>query len=167
MEPGHSQMITVLLAVLCSVLMLVGLISVLVPILPGIPLAWLGLFIYAIGTGFERISILAVIIFFVLMALVMAIDFLAPMLGAKKYEASKYGILGAVLGLIVGIIVFGFWGIIIGPFVGAFSFELMAKRQLKGAFKSAIGTFVGFIAGTLMKVIFILIMSGFFIASWF
>ena len=82
-------------------------------------------------------------------------------------EASKYGIVGAFLGLIVGIIIFGFWGIIIGLFIGAFSLELMAKRQLKGAFKSAIGTSVGFIAGTLMKVIFILIMSGFFIASWF
>ena len=139
-------MTTVLLAVLCSVLMLVGLIGVFAPVLPGIPLAWLGLFIYAIGTGFERISILTVIVLFVLMVLVMAVDFLAPMLGAKKYKASKYGIVGAFLGLIVGIIVFGFWGIIIGPFVGAFSFELMAKRQLKGAFKSAIGTFVGFIA---------------------
>jgi len=160
-------MITVLLAVLCSVLMLVGLIGVFAPILPGIPLAWLGLFIYAIGTGFERISILTVIVFFVLMALVMVIDFLAPMLGAKKYKASKYGIVGAFLGLIVGIIVFGFWGIIIGPFVGAFSLEFMVKRQLRGAFKSAIGAFVGFVAGTLMKVIFILIMSGFFIASWF
>jgi len=160
-------MSTVLLAILGSVLMVVGLIGVFAPILPGIPLAWLGLFVYAIGTGFERISIPTVIVFFVLMILIMAIDFLAPMLGAKKFQASKYGILGAFLGLIVGIIVFGFWGIILGPFIGAFSVELMVRRQPKGAFKSAVGTFVGFIAGTLIKVIFILIMSGFLIASWF
>lgn len=160
-------MITVLLAVLCSVLIIIGLVGIFLPILPGIPLAWLGLFIYAIGTRFERISVLTVIVFLVLMILVMVIDFLAPMLGAKKYEASKYGIVGAFLGSIVGIIVFGFWGIIIGPFVGAFCLELLAKRQLRGALKSAVGTFVGFIASTLMKVIFILIMSGFFIASWF
>ena len=160
-------MSTVLLAILCSVLVVVGLIGVFAPILPGIPLAWLGLFIYAIGTGFERISIAAVIIFFILMAVVTVLDFLAPMLGAKKYKASKYGILGAFLGLIVGIIIFGFWGIILGPFIGAFSVELIVRRQPKGAFKSAVGTFVGFIAGALMKVIFILIMSGFFIASWF
>ncbi len=160
-------MITVLLAVLCSVLMLVGLIGVFAPILPGIPLAWLGLFIYAIGTGFERISILTIVVFFVLMALVMVIDFLAPMLGAKKYEASKYGVFGAFLGLMVGIIVFGFWGIILGPLIGAFSMELIARKPPKGAFKSAIGTFVGFIVGTLIKVVFLLVMSGFFIASWF
>lgn len=160
-------MSTVLFAILCSVLMVVGLIGVFLPVLPGIPLAWLGLFIYAIGTGFERISIPTVIILFVLMVLIMLIDFLAPMLGAKKFRGSKYGILGAFIGLIVGIIAFGFWGIIIGPFIGAFGFELIAKRQPKDAFGPAVGTFVGFVAGTLMKAIFILIMSGFFVASWF
>lgn len=158
---------TVLYAIICSILLLVGLIGVFAPVLPGIPLAWLGLFIYAIGTGFERISIITIVIFSVLTVLIMLIDFLAPMLGAKKYKASKYGILGAFLGLIVGVIIFGFWGIILGPFIGAFIFELIAKRQMKVAFKSAVGTLVGFIAGALIKVIFILIMSGFFIASLF
>jgi len=147
--------------------MIVGLVGVFAPILPGIPLAWLGLFIYAIGTGFERISITLVIVFFILMVLIMVIDFIAPMLGAKKYKASKYGILGAFIGLIAGIIIFGFWGIILGPFIGAFSIELIAKRQPKGALKAATGTFIGFLAGTLLKVIFILIMGGFFISSWF
>ncbi|MFC1897102.1 DUF456 domain-containing protein [Chloroflexota bacterium] len=158
---------TVLWAILCSVLILAGLIGVFVPILPGIPLAWLGFFIYAIGTGFERISISLVIVFFVLMVLITITDFLAPMLGAKKFKASKYGVFGAFLGLMVGIIVFGFWGIILGPLIGAFSMELIARKPPKGAFKSAIGAFVGFIAGTLLKVIFLLVMSGFFITSWF
>ena len=158
---------TVLLAVLCSVLILVGLIGVFAPILPGIPLAWLGLFIYAIGTGFERISILTIVVFFILMVIIMVLDFFAPMLGAKKYKASKYGIIGAFIGLIVGILIFGFWGIILGPFIGAFVVELIVRRRIKGALKSAFGTFVGFIVSALIKVIFILIISGFFIASWF
>ena len=158
---------TVLLAILCSVLILVGLIGVFAPILPGIPLAWLGLFIYAIGTGFERISILTIVVFFILMVIIMVLDFFAPMLGAKKYKASKYGIIGAFIGLIVGILIFGFWGIILGPFIGAFVVELIARRRIKGALKSAFGTFVGFIVSALIKVIFILIISGFFIASWF
>ena len=97
----------------------------------------------------------------------MAVDFIAPILGAKKYKASKYGMLGAFLGLIVGLIMFSFWGIILGPFIGALAFELIARRQVKIAFGVAFGTLVGFIAGTLVKVTFILIMSGFFIASLF
>jgi len=158
---------TVLFAVLGSFLILVGLIGVFVPLIPGIPLAWLGLFVYAIGTGFERISLLTVVVFFVLMVIIVVLDFLAPVLGARKYRASRYGILGAFLGLVGGIILFGFWGIILGPFIGAFSAELVVKRQARGALKSAVGTFIGFVVGSLMKVIFILIMSGFFIASWF
>ena len=158
---------TVLLAILCSVLMVVAIVGVFVPVIPGVPLAWLGLFIYAIGTGFERISVATIVVFSVLTVLIMLIDFLAPMLGAKIYEASRYGILGAFIGLIVGLIVFSFWGIIIGPFIGAFIAELIVKRRPKGAFKSAAGTLVGFIASTLIKTIYILIMIGFFIASWF
>ena len=52
-----------LYAAICSLLMLVGLVGVFAPILPGIPVAWLGFFIYAIGTGFERISVVTVIVF--------------------------------------------------------------------------------------------------------
>ncbi len=160
-------MSAVLLAILGSLLMISGLIGVFLPILPGIPLAWLGLFIYAIGTGFDRISLVTVIVFFVLMVLIMILDFFAPIFGARKYKASKYGIMGAFIGVIAGTIIFGFWGIILGPFIGAFTMELIAKRQPEGAFKAAMGTFIGFIVGALLKVIFILIMGGFFIASWF
>lgn len=162
-----STMELAIYAVICSLLMLVGLIGVFAPILPGIPLAWLGLFIYAIGTGFERISVTTIIVFAAITALILLLDFLAPILGAKKFQASKYGVLGAFLGLIVGVIFFNVWGIIIGPFLGAFLFEFIAKRQAKGAFKAALGTFIGYIVGALVKVIFICIMAGFFIASLF
>jgi len=147
--------------------MVVAIVGIFVPMIPGIPVAWLGLFIYAVGTGFERVSAAAVIVFFIIAALIMAIDFLAPMLGAKRYQASKFGILGAFLGLIAGILTLSFWGIIIGPFLGALALELIAKRQLNVAFKSALGAFMGFLVGTLMKTIFVLIMLGVFIASWF
>jgi uncharacterized protein YqgC (DUF456 family) len=158
---------TILLTILSSILMVVGLIGVVLPVLPGVPLAWLGLFIYALGTGFDRISIATVVIFFILMLLTLTFDLLAPMLGAKKYRASIYGLIGVFLGFIVGIIVFGFWGIIFGPFAGALFGELIARRKPGQAFKSAFGTIVGFIAGTLFKIIVVLIMIGFFIVSLF
>ena len=137
------------------------------PVLPGIPLAWLGLFIYAFATGFEKISVTLIIIFFVLMILTLVLDFLAPLLGAKKYRASKLGVVGAFLGTILGIFVLGFWGIIFGPLTGAFLGELIVSRRPKHAFGTAIGAFVGLLAGSLIKLILILIMAGFFIASFF
>lgn len=153
--------------ILCSILMVVGLLGVILPVLPGVPLAWLGLFIYALVTGFERISVATIVIFFVLMVLALVLDFVAPMLGAKKYQASKFGVIGAFLGFVVGIFVLGFWGIILGPLFGAFLGELIARGRPKQALGSALGAFLGFIAGTLFKVVLILVMAGFFIASLF
>ena len=157
----------ILVIILSFLLMLVGLAGVVLPILPGIPLAWLGLFIYAIVTGFESISITTVVVFFVLTVLALLIDFLAPMLGAKKYKATKWGVFGSFVGLMVGIIFLGFWGIIIGPFVGAFLAEFLARRQFNIALKTAIGTVIGFLAGTMLKIILIFIMMGFLITALF
>jgi uncharacterized protein YqgC (DUF456 family) len=159
-------MITVILAIICSMLILIGLLGVILPILPGIPLSWLGLFIYAVGTGFERISVTTVVVFFVLMLVSLAIDFFAPMLGAKKYKSSKLGVFGAFVGITVGIF-FGIWGIILGPFIGALLGELISGKDTKQAFSSAWGTFIGMLLGSLLKMIIILVMAGFFIASLF
>lgn len=113
-------MVTTVLIILCSILLIVGLLGVILPVLPGIPLAWLGLFIYAIGTGFERISITTIVIFFIVTVLMLVLDFIAPMVGAKKYRASKIGIFGAFLGFIAGIFVLGFWGLILGPLLARY-----------------------------------------------
>jgi uncharacterized protein YqgC (DUF456 family) len=152
---------------ICSILMLAGLLGVILPVLPGVPLAWLGLFLYALGTGFKNVSVVTVIVFFTLMVLTLVIDFLAPAMGARKFWASKLGIIGAFLGSIVGIILLGFWGIILGPLAGAFLGELIARGKPKQALGSALGTFVGFVAGSLFKIVLILIMAGIFIASLF
>jgi uncharacterized protein YqgC (DUF456 family) len=153
--------------IVCSILLVAGLGGAIVPALPGVPLAWLGLFIYALATGFERISIAAIVVFFVLMLFTLILDITAPLLGAKKYRASKFGIIGAFLGFVVGIFVLGLWGIILGPLLGAFLGELIARGKPKQALGSALGTFLGFIAGTLFKTVLVLVMVGFFIASFF
>jgi uncharacterized protein YqgC (DUF456 family) len=158
---------TVIFAIICAILMLVGLVGVVMPYLPGIPVAWLGLFIYAIGTDWERISVTTIIVFAAITVFALLLDFIAPLLGAKKYKASKWGIIGASIGLFLGIIIFQMWGIIIGPLLGAFIGELIAKKPAGQAFKSALGTFVGFIFGSLMKIVLILVMAGFFIVSLF
>lgn len=157
----------ILSAVICAILMLIGLIGSILPILPGIPLAWVGLLIYAIGTDFQRISIVTTIVFLVITLVVMAAGYFAPMIGAKKYKASRGGIIGSFLGLIIGIIVFNVWGLILGPFLGALAGELIVKKPPEQAVKSAFGTLVGFIAGTLLQVIVILVMAGFFLSSLF
>jgi uncharacterized protein YqgC (DUF456 family) len=158
---------TVFLIIISSILMLAGLIGVVVPVLPGIQLAWLGLLIYAWGTGFEEISLAITIVFTVLTLLSLLLDYFIQVIGAKKFNASKYGLIGVFIGSTLGIFIFGFWGIILGPVIGAIAGELIAAGNIKQALKSAAGTMVGCIAGNLFKVVLILIMVGFFIASLF
>jgi len=162
-----EMMWEILSAVACIILLGTGFIGCFLPVLPGIPLAWAGIFIYALGTGFENISVLTVVILLLVTAAVMAIGYFAPMLGAKKYKASRAGIVGAFLGLIVGLIFFNILGIIIGPFLGALVGELIANRAPGDAFESAFGTLLGYLAGTLLQAVVILIMAGIFIVSLF
>lgn len=160
-------MVNVPFLIISSILMLVGLFGIVLPFIPGVPLVWLGLLVYGIGTGFETISILAVVIFFILTVLTLALDFAAPLLGIKKYKASPWSLLGSFLGFVIGVLVAGFWGIILGPIVGAFLGELIAKGELKQGFQAAMGALLGSIVGALLKIVIALIMIGYFIISFF
>lgn len=155
----------ILVVILAFVLIGGGLLGVFLPLLPGVPLAWLGLFIYALITGFETISIQTILIFLGLTVLTFLIDFIAPIIGAKHYEATKSGIAGAAIGFIFGIIVFGPVGVLLGPLAGAFLGEWFADKNSKRAIKAAIGIMIGFLVGSVIKAALIFTMLGFFIAS--
>jgi len=146
--------------------MLVGLAGVILPFLPGVPLAWLGLFIFAISTHFANIPLITVLVFLGLAVIILILDLIIPSLGAKKYQASQWGVLGAFFGSLLGIF-FGFPGIVIGPLAGAVLGELLARKTIEQATQSAWGAFLGFLAGTLIKAILILIMIGFLVISLF
>ena len=154
-------------ALLAILIMFIGLAGVFVPLLPGVPLAWAGLLLYAFITDFSAISLTAILIFLFLTLLVAGIDILAPIIGAKKFDASKYGIMGAALGFMIGVITLGPIGIVAGPFLGAFLGEIFAGKEAGRAGRSAFGTFIGFLAGSFIKLILILVMMGFLVASLF
>lgn len=145
--------------------MFIGLIGIVAPFVPGVILVWLGLLVYAWGTGFIEISIAAVIIFFFLTLFSISLDLIAQMVGARTYKASKYGLAGVFIGFIAGILLFNIWGIILGPLVGAFLGELAAGKQPGQAARTALGTAVGAVVGILLKFIIALIMIGYFIIS--
>jgi len=148
-------------------LVAVGIIGVFIPFVPGVPLAWLGLLLYAFATHFATISKTVLLIFLLVVALTSIVDFVAPLIGARRYHASRYGIIGSSLGLMVGLFTLGPLGIVIGPLAGAFLGELIAGKPQTDAIKSAWGAFVGFLAGTLIKLVAILVMAGFLIYSLF
>jgi len=151
------------LLILGLLLMIVGIIGSLLPALPGLPISWVGILMLYLCEGISiNYWILAVTL---LIAVIIGIlDYIIPAKGTKYFGGSKYGIWGTNIGLVVGIFAPIPFGFLIGPFVGALVGELIYNSQEKGrAFKAATGSFIGFLAGTFMKVLVSLLFLGLFL----
>lgn len=136
----------------------VGFVGILLPIIPGIGLIWLGMLVYGFLTGFEDLSVG----FFVGQAsgvgLAFLVDYAANIWGVKRYGGSRPAVWGSILGLLGGVFLFGPLGVIIGPFAGALAGELITGSSISRAARSGLGTLVGFLGGTLLKFIIAVVM---------
>jgi uncharacterized protein YqgC (DUF456 family) len=141
--------------------MLVGLAGCVLPMLPGTPIVFAGIYIYAWLTGFTIISRNLIVIFLILTALSVIIEYISSSIGSKKFGASKLGFIGAFVGAVIGVF-FAPWGLIIGPLVGALTGELIAGKKIKEAFRSGTGAVIGFFGGTLLKIVISFVMIAFF-----
>lgn len=157
----------ILVSLVSAFLIILGGIGSVLPILPGPPLSYGGLLLYAWYTDFEKIPPTALVIFGVLTLLTFIVDLFAPALGAKGYKASRYGVLGSMIGAFAGIFVLGPLGIIIGPFIGGFIGEMIHAQNMENATKVAWGSFVGFVIGSLFKMAVIVSMFVYFVYALF
>lgn len=143
------------------VLAIAGLAGSILPILPGPPLSYLAILILHF-THYYTYTDRFLISWLIVTLVVVVLDYLIPIIGAKKFGGSNSGVWGATIGLLVGIIFFPPIGMIIWSFVGAIVGELVNGKQFQVALKSGTGTFVGFLAGTIAKLVVSLIMAAFF-----
>ncbi|MBP2831735.1 DUF456 domain-containing protein [Aquimarina sp. U1-2] len=130
-----------------------GIIGSFLPVLPGPFTSWIGLLILHFTTAVtQNWTFLGITLG--VSILVWILDYIVPALGTKKFGGTKYGIVGSSLGLVVGILFLGPFGIIIGPFAGAFIGEFIKdSSDTAKATKAAFGSFIGFLAGTFLKFI--------------
>ena len=56
--------------------------------------------------------------------------------------------------MIAGLFFFPPWGLVIGPFIGAFVGEMMAHASTGKALKVALMSFIGFLLTTGMKIVY-------------
>jgi uncharacterized protein YqgC (DUF456 family) len=154
-----------LLWLLAGLLVLVGLIGTLLPLLPGIPLMLVGMFIAAWADDFTRIGWVTLTILAVLTALSFVVELAAAALGAKRVGASRAAIAGAAVGTVLGFFL-GLPGLILGPFIGALAGELMARGDPTRAVHVGLGAWVGFVIGTIAKLAVAFMMLGVFLAAW-
>jgi uncharacterized protein YqgC (DUF456 family) len=157
---------TMLLWVLATILVVVGLIGIVLPALPGTILIFLGLLLAAWADGFSRVGVGTLVVIGVIAAASYAVDFVAAALGARHLGASPRAMAGAAFGTLLGLL-FGLPGLIIGPFVGAVLGELTVHRDLARAGRAGVAAWIGFAIGMAVKVALAFSMIAIFLAAMF
>ena len=129
-------------------LLAVGTLGCFIPVLPGPPVAYASLFLaYVVGT----ISGTTLLVAGGVTIAVCILDYIVPAIGARKFNCSKAGIIGCMVGTIIGLFFLPF-GIIIGAFIGALVGEAMiARKKLGQALCGAFGAILGYLAGIAIK----------------
>lgn len=160
-----------LLYIVSAILIVVGILGVILPALPGLPLVFGGMLLAAWTDGFERIGVWTLVILGVLTVLSLLIDVVATSMGAKRVGASRLAIVGAMIGTVVGLF-FGIVGVFIAPFIGAVLGELLHRRKLERsdvghAAKVGLGTWFGILLGVISKLALAFAMLGLFFFAWY
>lgn len=127
-----------------------ALVGSVVPGLPGAPLALVAAIAHRLYFGAASVSNPVIIALVGLTVASLAFDYLATLLGAKKFGATWRGALGAVIGGVVGLF-FGLPGMILGPFLGATVFELLGDKEFKHAVRAGAGAVAGLLLGAIGK----------------
>jgi len=155
----------ILLVILGFCFLAGGLLGCIIPAMPGPPLRYVALLLLQ-ATAFAGFSVQFLLIAAGVTVAVTVADYVLPAWGTKKWGGSRAGTVGAILGLLVGLF-FAPVGIIAGPFVGAFVGELIAGRNTDAALRSGFGTFVGFLFGTVMKLVVCMVFTYYYIKEFF
>ena len=150
---------SVLLFVLGALAILAGLVTLILPGVPGSALVYAGILLVAWSDGFQRIGTVMLILLGVLAIVASVVDNVAGILGARYGGASAWGLFGATAGAVVGL-AFGLVGLLVGPAVGALVFEYVKNPNIRRAAGAGVGSLAGFLVGAVAKYVFTLFMVG-------
>ena len=143
----------ILLAILAALCLMIGLAGCIVPVLPGPPLSYVGLWLLHWG-GYGDFTVRFLVIWAVVTGVVTLLDYYLPVLMTKRFGGSRSATIGSVVGLVAGLFLFPPVGMIVCPFFGALIGELMHDRTDSArAFRVAMGSFLAFLLGTGAKLI--------------
>ncbi|PFO03701.1 hypothetical protein COJ85_13715 [Bacillus sp. AFS076308] len=149
--------------IIISILFVVAFVGLVYPIIPSVLFLLAGFLLYGVFFSFEPFSWLFWLIQGLFVVLLFAADYVANLIGIKKYGGSKAGVWGSTIGIIAGPFVIPIFGILIGPFIGAIAAELIVnKRSLSESVKVGVGSVIGFISSVITKTIIQVIMVGYF-----
>lgn len=144
-------------------LLLLGLVGTVIPIIPGVLLMWLTVFIYSLADGFTAVSMPAFLVISVIAVITGTSDLWLTLFGAKKGGASIKSMLIGTAGAIAGSFIFPLVGTIVGYIAGLLlgeywqhgDWELAKKAGLGGLAGWGVATIIQFIGGIFIFVIFL------------
>src|SRR5687768_16538245 len=146
-------------------MVVIGLVGVVMPALPGHMLILAGLVLAAWADGFQHVSGWTLGVIAAIAVASYGIDFASAAITTKKIGASPRAMIGAAIGTLGGFF-FGVPGLIAGPFVGAVIGELTATKDMRQAGRAGLAATIGFAIGTAVKVAFAFVMVAIFAAAF-
>ena len=155
-----------LLWIAATLLVALGVVGVVLPGLPGIPLVLAGLVLGAWIDDFDYVGRSTLTWIGLLALLATGAEFAASALGARRVGAHRRAVIGAMLGAIVGVF-FSLPGLLIGPFAGAVIGEFSVRGNLARAGRVGIAAFVGMLLGGVTKLALVLAMIALFAVQRF
>ncbi|UPG95267.1 DUF456 domain-containing protein [Luteibacter aegosomatissinici] len=147
------------LYLLAAALIVGGIAGAILPVLPGIPMIFGGIWLAAAVDEYQHLGWGWLVAIGIVGAVGVALDFISASLGAKKIGATPRALWGAGVGTTVGMF-FGIPGLIIGPFAGAVVGELSSGKSILRSAHVGVSTWVGMLVGMLAKVVISFLMLG-------
>jgi uncharacterized protein YqgC (DUF456 family) len=149
-------------AIIVGLLFVAGIVGSVLPWLPGPLFILAGAVLWAFATDFEPLGWGRLVILAALTGLSAVLSFVAGAVGARRYGASRWGIVGALVGGLVGVF-FGPLGLIFGCVIGAVAAELLRGARVGESVRSGVGALLGMVGGLLADLVVSLTMIGLFL----
>lgn len=151
-----------LLLSLTLIAMLIGLVGILLPMVPGTILIFAAALLYAWLDNFQAVGWPTLIVLGVLTVLATTGDIWATSLGAKAGGASGWSMLAGLVGGVVGMIVLSLPGAIIGSILGVLLVEVARVGDWHRALKAGGGWLIGWLFSVVLQVVVGLVMIAIF-----
>jgi len=155
----------IVLYLLAAALIIGGMVGSVIPALPSLPMIFVGIWLAAAVDNYRHLGLWWLLLIGGLGTAGVIIEFIASTLGAKRVGASRLALWGASLGTLAGMFL-GLPGLLLGPFIGAILGELASGTSVLRSAHVGVGTWIGLLFGTLMKLVISFMMIGLFGLAW-
>jgi len=136
---------------LTLVAMLVGLIGIVLPVIPGTVVIFLAALLYALFEGFQTVGWPTLVLLGLMTTVAVTADIWASSIGAKAGGASGWSVVAGLVGGLVGFIVFSLPGGLLGAILGVLLTEILRLGDWRQALKAGGGWALGWALATVVQ----------------